>query len=88
MDTKALYQSWGRNLRAARGKLWSQKELATVCGITGGAICNIEAGRRCPTDEVKWRLAGALRQPVGDLFPWPEEIPPFPVGFVTPDRAA
>lgn len=76
---RSLYRQWGGNIRAARGTFWSQKALAEVCGITGGALSNIEAGRRCPTDDVKWRLAGALRRPVGDLFPWPSEIPPFPL---------
>lgn len=75
---KDLHRAWGRNIRAARAKFWSQKALAEVCGITSGALSNIEAGRRCPTDTVKFALAGALRVPVGELFPWPAEIPPFP----------
>lgn len=75
---RKLQAQWGRNVRAARGQFWSQRALAEVCGITPGALCNIEQGRRCPTDEVKLRLAGALRRPVHELFPWPTEIPPFP----------
>lgn len=75
---RSLYREWGRNVRAARGNFWTQTHLAEVCGIARSAIANIEAGRRCPTDTVKFRLAGALRKPVGELFPWPEAIPPFP----------
>lgn len=75
---RAVYRSWGKNVKAARGTFWKQQDLAAVCGITPGALSNIEAGRRCPTDEVKYALAGALRKPVEELFPWPNEIPPFP----------
>ena len=84
---RALYRQWGENVRKARGGFWSQKALAEVCGITGGALSNIEAGRRCPTDDVKWRLSGALRRPVGELFPWPADIPPFPTVIAgTPEK--
>lgn len=73
-----LYRQWGKNLREARGTYWQQKDLAAVCGITPGALSNIEAGRRCPDDAVKYALAGALRRDLDDLFPWPEGIPAFP----------
>lgn len=75
---RQVYIAWGKNLRAARGTYWQQKDLAAVCGITPGALSNIEAGRRCPDDAVKYALAGALRREVADLFPWPDGIPPFP----------
>lgn len=78
MKDRDLYRLWGANIRAARNGFWKQKDLAIVCGITPGALSNIEAGRRCPTDQVKVAIAGALRRPVGELFPWPEGIPDFP----------
>lgn len=74
----SLRRQWGRNVRAARGHAWSQKELAAVCGLSPGHLSNLEAGRRPFTVEVMWALAGALRLPPDELFPWPKEIPPFP----------
>lgn len=84
---RSLYRLWGSNIKEARGTFWSQQALAEVCGISSGALSNIESGRRNPSDWVKWRIAGALRRPVGELFPWPGEIPPFPK-FETLAKAA
>ena len=75
---RSLYREWGRRVREARGTFWTQAHLAEVCGISPGALCKIELGKTRPTDTVKLRLAGALRKRVGELFPWPDEIPPFP----------
>lgn len=75
---KELHRLWGANIRDARGSFWSQKALAEVCGIVPSALSNIESGRRCPSDDIKLRIAGALRRPVAELFPWPDEIPAFP----------
>lgn len=81
---RRLHTSWGVNLREARSRFrWSQQALAALCNISSSGLSNIEAGRRAPSDEVKWKLAGALRTPVGDLFPWPDEAPPFPGLAVT-----
>lgn len=78
MDTSALTRQWGRNVREARGEFWKQRDLAEVCGITPAALANIEAGKRVPRVSTMVVLAGALRRPIGELFPWPEDIPPFP----------
>lgn len=78
-----LYKSWGENIRAARKEFgWTQDELARIVGITRAHLANIEAGRRPPTDEVKTALAGATRKTFDQLFPWPTDIPAFPVSAI------
>jgi len=73
-----LYGEWGHNVRQARGRSWSQHALAAAAGISPSHLGNLETGRRAFTVQVMCRLAGALRRPVGELFPWPARIPPFP----------
>lgn len=78
-EVAAHCRQWGKNIRAQRKLLgWKQETLAELCGLSASALANIEAGRRCPSDETKWRLAGALRKPVDELFAWPDDVPPFP----------
>jgi DNA-binding XRE family transcriptional regulator len=79
---RALYKQWGDNVRAARGTAWTQQSLADACGVHRAAIANIENGRRCPEDWLKWRIAGALRKTLHELFPWPADVPPFPTTAV------
>lgn len=75
---RSLYKIWGENVRRARGTSWTQQSLGAACGVHRAAIANIENGRRCPEDWLKWKIAGALRLSFDELFPWPAEVPPFP----------
>jgi DNA-binding XRE family transcriptional regulator len=47
-----------------------QKDLAQVLGISQGALCMIEAGRRLPRVSLANRIAKALDTTTADL--WPE----------------
>lgn len=56
-----------RARREAAG--YTVTELARVCGITPGYLCNIEAGRRRPAPDVARTLAYHLGVPLAELEP-------------------
>ena len=63
---------WALCVREARRRAGlSQDELARAAAVTQQTISKIEAGKVCPTDGVKVRLAIALGISPGALFPWP-----------------
>lgn len=70
-------RDWGSKLRARRGSI-SQERLAEIAGIDQSTISRIENGNMAVSDELKWKLAGALGCLVSDLFPYPNVRPPFP----------
>jgi transcriptional regulator with XRE-family HTH domain len=87
---EGLHESWGKRLRQRRealyeetnhNPLYTQAGLADACGIRQSTLSRIEAGQ-CPSDSLKWKLAGALGMTVEDLFPYPAIRPPFPVKAV------
>jgi DNA-binding XRE family transcriptional regulator len=66
---------WALCVRAARRHAGlSQDELAQAAAVTQQTISKIEAGKACPTDGVKVRLAIALGISPGTLFPWPPTV--------------
>lgn len=69
---------WGRRIRTRRGPI-SQQRLAELAGVDQGTISRIEKGTMKVSDDLKWRIAGALGCPVDALFPWPAVRPPVPV---------
>lgn len=52
--------------------------MAEIVGVDQSLISRIERGVVCPSDELKFRIAGALAKKVSDLFPAPAFRPPFP----------
>lgn len=70
-------QAWGNRLRARRGSM-TQETLARLAGLDQSTISRLERGLVAPSDELKWKLAGALGVTVEALFPYPNVIPPFP----------
>jgi transcriptional regulator with XRE-family HTH domain len=76
-----LHLSWGVQLRSIReAEGLSQGQLARASGVRQATISRIERGQQVPSDRVKWRICGALRRPLGEVFPWPEDVPPVPTG--------
>lgn len=74
-------QDWGRRLKERRkGFGLTQERLAELAGTNQSIVSKIEQGQINVTDEMKWRLAGALGCGVAHLFPWPAVKPPFPAG--------
>lgn len=74
-----LHKSWGEKVRARRtGWGFSQDRLAEIAGTTQATISRIEKGLQCPSDGLKWKLAGALGETVEHLFPYPAIKPPVP----------
>lgn len=69
--------AWGGRVRKRRGTL-TQEVLADHCGTDQSTISRIERGQIGVTDDMKWKVAGALGTTVDDLFPYPNVRPPFP----------
>lgn len=70
-------RDWGERLRQRRGSI-TQEKLAELIGGDQSTISRIERGKVDISDDMKWKLAGALGCTVDDLFPWPAVRPPFP----------
>lgn len=74
-----LQRAWGKRVRERRQVLeMSQERLAELVDVRQASISRVERGDQRPSDELKWRLAGALGCTVDDLFPNPAVRPPFP----------
>lgn len=79
MDSE-LHKSWGRKVRERRQAMHlSQDQLADMAEVRQATISRVESGNQCPSDAVKWRLAGALGVTVEQIFPYPAVKPPAPV---------
>jgi putative transcriptional regulator len=65
----ALFVSYARRYRGL-----SQDALAQAADVSQQTISKVEAGRICPHDRLKARLAEALDVRTADLFPWPSQI--------------
>lgn len=74
---EATRLDWGRRLRDRRGPI-TQEQLADLIGGDQSTISRIERGKVDVSDDMKWKLAGALGCTVNDLFPYPAVRPPFP----------
>lgn len=73
----ATRADWGNRLRRRRGPI-TQEQLAELIGGDQSTISRIEHGKVDVSDDMKWKLAGALGCTVEDLFPWPAVRPPMP----------
>ncbi len=69
--------AWGARVRKRRGDL-SQERLGKLCRTDQSTISRIERGKLPLSDEMKWKIAGALGVTVDELFPYPNVRPPFP----------
>ncbi|QYG95803.1 helix-turn-helix transcriptional regulator (plasmid) [Iamia sp. SCSIO 61187] len=52
----------------------TQDALAQAADVSQQTVSKIEAGRICPHDRLKARLAQALEADTADLFPWPSQL--------------
>lgn len=76
--TGEVLRDWGKRLRARRG-LITQERLAELAGVDQSTISRIERGDlKRISDDLKWKLAGALGCTVDEVFPYPNVRPPFP----------
>jgi transcriptional regulator with XRE-family HTH domain len=74
-----LHEAWGERIRERRSALkLTQYDLAELAGCAQSMLSKIEAGVVCPSDELKWKIAGALRMRVDRLFAYPSIVPPVP----------
>lgn len=76
-----LHESWGEAIKEALGDrplAW----LAHEVGVNPSTIHRIVVGhpktgrRLCPSDELKWKIAGALGVRMDRLWAWPAIVPP------------
>jgi DNA-binding XRE family transcriptional regulator len=59
---------------ARRYRGLTQDALAQAADVSQQTVSKIEAGRICPNDRLKVRLAEALEIHTADLFPWPSQV--------------
>jgi putative transcriptional regulator len=67
---------------ARRYRGLTQDALAQAAHVSQQTVSKIEAGRICPHDRLKSRLAEALDADTADLFPWPSQLVQSPAGDV------
>lgn len=53
-----------RTLRAATDPAFKLSQFATTCGMSAGHLCNVEKGRKQPTEDAIERIARELDVPV------------------------
>lgn len=71
-NTRDLWESWGRNVRARRQELrLDQVELAATSGVSQAVISAIERGITGGKDSTRMALARSLGAEVGELFEYP-----------------
>jgi transcriptional regulator with XRE-family HTH domain len=74
-----LHRSWGHRIKKRRLEMgFTQQSFADIVGVTQATVSRWEQGSKTPSDSQKWRIAGALRQTMEELFPYPGIMPPFP----------
>ena len=73
----ATRRAWGERVRKRRGPI-TQEQLAELIGGDQSTIIRIERGKVDLSDDMKWKIAGALGCTPADLFPYPDVVPPFP----------
>ena len=56
----------------------SRQDLATRCNVHVVTIWRVENGKLPFNSVLAWKIAGALGAPMGDLWAWPEGVPPMP----------
>lgn len=59
---------------ARRDRGLTQAALAQAANVSQQTVSKIEAGRICPHDRLKARLAEALEVDTAVLFPWPSQL--------------
>lgn len=73
-----LHDAWGERIRKERqSRGWTAKELGLRVGVSEATISRIETGR-CPSDSLKWNLAGAFGLRMDLLFAYPAVVPDAP----------
>lgn len=72
-----VYEGWRDRLNdelADRG--WDYKELAKRIDVDPSTTHRIVNGKiECPSDALKWRIAGALGLRMDRLWAWPSVVP-------------
>lgn len=62
-------QNVGRKIKKRRQTFgWSQRVLAEKTGLTPACVCQIEAGKRCPTIDSMYRISMILGYSIDALI--------------------
>lgn len=74
---QALYEDWGRRLRAERQRQeLTQHELSKASDVSQQMVSGIERGLFGAGDDTRRALARALGVRPAELFPYPEDLAP------------
>lgn len=74
-----LHEGWAEGLaREMAEQEMSPAKLAKACGVHQSTIKRILDVEMVPSDELKWKIAGALQKRMDEIWPWPRVIPPMP----------
>lgn len=74
-----LHEGWAEGLASEMTEQdVTAAELARRCGVHTSTITRVLACEIVPSDELKWKIAGALRKRMDELWPWPRITPPTP----------
>lgn len=76
--TPEVLADWGQRVRERRASI-TQEKLAELARVDQSTISRLERGQLDRvSDDLKWKIAGALGTTVATLFPYPNVRPPFP----------
>lgn len=76
---RGLHEGWAEGLAAEMAEQdVSPAELARRCGVNQSTIARVLKVEMVPSDDLKWKIAGALEKRMDELWPWPRVIPPSP----------
>ncbi len=74
-----IHDGWGERVRERRHDCGLKlRELAELCDVSEGTMSRVELGKLPPNDDLKWKIAGALRVRMDRLWAWPTIVPPHP----------
>ncbi len=75
-----LHEGWAEALKAEMADQGvTRAELARRCGVQQSTIKRILDVRMVPSDEMKWKICGALSLRMDHLYSYPRVVPPMPV---------
>lgn len=74
-----LHEGWAAALAVEMAEQSvSPAELARRCGVHQSTIKRVLDAKMVPSDELKWKICGALSLRMDQLYSYPRVVPPMP----------